>query len=234
MKPRVILHNAVSADGRIDGFSTNLEMYYELAGRFEEDVTLVGSQTLLESPDGPVIGREPDAIPTLPEIDPQDDRPILAVPDSLGRIKNWIHLRTLPFWRDVLALSTSSASADQIDRFRRQGIPYFLAGLIKVDLAAALSSIGARYGAKTVRVDGGGKLNGALLRAGLVDEISLLIHPQYIGGSTPRSLFQAEDLKTPEGIIELKLAGNETLAGGFVWLRYNVVNKTPAGLLDND
>ena len=234
MKPRVVLHNAVSADGRLVGYPANLEIYYELAGCFKEDVTLVGSRTLLESPDGAVIGREPKGIPELPAIDPRDNRPILAVPDSLDRIKNWAHLRTLPFWRDVLALSTSSASLDQIDRFHRQGVPYFLAGQFKVDLAAALFSIGARYGAKTVRVDAGGKLNGALLRAGLADEISLLIHPRYVGGVTPCSLFQAEDLIAAEGVIELELTGNETLAGGLVWLRYNIINKATVHPAEND
>jgi 2,5-diamino-6-(ribosylamino)-4(3H)-pyrimidinone 5'-phosphate reductase len=234
MKPRVILHNAVSVDGRLDGFPANLEIYYELAGRFKEDVTLAGSRTLLESPEGALIGREPDEIPEPPEIDPGDDRPILAVPDSLDRIKNWVYLRTLPFWRDVLALATSEASAGQIERFRRQRIPYFLAGRTKVDLAASLSSIGAKYGAKTVRVDGGGRLNGALLRAGLADEISLLVHPWCVGSITPRTIFTSEDLKPLEGAIELELVGNETLAGGLVWLRYNVVRKAPAGPPEND
>ena len=32
-----------------------------------------------------------------------------------------------------------------------------------------------------MRVDSGGALNGALLRAGLVDELSLLVHPVLVG-----------------------------------------------------
>ena len=230
MKPRVILHNAVSADGRMDGFRPGLEAYYELAGRFDEDVTLVGSGTLLQSPEGDVIAREPEEIPVPREADSGDDRPILAVPDSGDRIKNWIYLRSLPFWRDVLALSSSTASPEQIDRFKRQGVPYFLSGRTKVDLGAALSAIGGRFGAKTIRVDSGGTLNGLLLRQGLVDEISLLVHPQCVGGISPRILFRAEDLTAAGAVIDLELAGNETLAGGLVWLRYNVVTKFPPGL----
>jgi len=234
MRPRVILHNAVSVDGRLTGFPANLEIYYELAGRFKEEVTLAGSRTLLDSPDGDVLGREPEEIPEPPTVDPNDNRPILAVPDSHDRIKNWVHLRTLPFWRDVLALATSEAPAEQIDRFRRQRIPYFLAGRTKVDLGAALASIGARYGAKTARVDGGGRLNGALLRAGLADEISLLVHPCCVGGLSPKTIFTAEDLESGGPPIDLEPAGNEILAGGLIWLRYNVVRKTPAGPPDND
>jgi len=223
MKPRVVLHNAVSADGRMDWFRPDLEAYYRLAGKFEEDVTLVGSGTLLQSPEGEILSREPLEIPEFKEADPSDDRPILAVPDSGDRIKNWPYLRTLPFWRDVFALSSSTAPAEQIDRFRRQSVPYFLSGRERVDLAASLSSIAGRFGAKTVRVDSGGTLNGVLLRAGLVDEISLLLHPQAVGGLSPRTLFRAEDLTAGEGVIDLELAANETLPGGLVWLRYKVV-----------
>lgn len=234
MKPRVILHNAVSVDGRLTGFPVDPGIYYELAGRFKEDVTLAGSRTLLESPQGEILGREPAEIPDPPAVDPRDPRPILAVPDSLDRIKNWAYLRTLPYWRDVLALSTSEAPAGQIERFHRQGIPYFLAGRIRVDLAASLASIGAKFGAQTVRVDGGGRLNGALLRAGLVDEISLLVHPFCVGGHNPRTIFETEDTAALNGSLVLKLAGNETLAGGLVWLRYAVVRDKPDGPPEND
>ena len=45
-----------------------------------------------------------------------------------------------------------------------------------LDLPAALAGFEG-----VVRVDSGGALNGALLRAGLVDEISLLVHPVLVG-----------------------------------------------------
>jgi len=230
MKPRIILHNAVSADGRMDWFEANLETYYELAGRFDEDVTLAGSGTMLQSPLGEALAREPEEIPEPAEIDPADARRILAVPDSRDRIKNWTSLRTLPFWRDVLALSSSTAPPAQIERFKRQGIPYFLAGRTRVDLGAALAAIAGRYNAKTIRVDSGGTLNGVLLRRGLVDEISLLVHPQLVGGISPRTIFRADDLTSAEDVIRLELTANETLSGGLVWLRYNVITKRPPGL----
>jgi 2,5-diamino-6-(ribosylamino)-4(3H)-pyrimidinone 5'-phosphate reductase len=207
----------------MDWFQPDLEAYYGLVGRFEEDVTLVGSGTLVQSPDAETLSRDPGEVPVPGAPDPSDDRPILAVPDSGDKVKNWAYLRTLPYWRDIFALSSSDASPEQIERFRRQHIPYFLSGRGRVDLAAALTSIAGRFGAKVVRVDSGGTLNGALLRAGLVDEISLLLHPQYVGGCSPRTLFRAEDLTSAEGVIRLELAGNETLSGGLVWLRYNVL-----------
>ena len=75
-----------------------------------------------------------------------------------------------------------------------------------------------------VRVDSGGILNGALLRAGLVDEVSVLIDPTLVGGLTPRSMFRAEDLDSAEGVVQLELMEVERVGTDSVWLRYAVRN----------
>lgn len=49
MLPKVILHNAVSLDGRIDGFPLDLYQYYKLAASWKEDATLAGSDTFLKA-----------------------------------------------------------------------------------------------------------------------------------------------------------------------------------------
>jgi 2,5-diamino-6-(ribosylamino)-4(3H)-pyrimidinone 5'-phosphate reductase len=74
-----------------------------------------------------------------------------------------------------------------------------------------------------VRVDSGGILNGVLLRAGLVDEVSLILNPCLVGGTSPKSLYVAPDLTSPEGVIPVKLTHVEQVEGDFVWLRYEVI-----------
>ena len=54
MLPRVIIHNAVSANGRIDWFEADVGVLYDLAGRWHGNCALVGSGTYLASPDGVV------------------------------------------------------------------------------------------------------------------------------------------------------------------------------------
>jgi 2,5-diamino-6-(ribosylamino)-4(3H)-pyrimidinone 5'-phosphate reductase len=95
-----------------------------------------------------------------------------------------------------------------------------IAGRDRIDLAAALESLNQSVGAKTVRVDSGGTLNGVLLRAGLDDEVSLLIHPRLVGGISPRSIFRAPDSESDEDVIPLALVHLEKLDGGVVWARY--------------
>jgi 2,5-diamino-6-(ribosylamino)-4(3H)-pyrimidinone 5'-phosphate reductase len=77
-------------------------------------------------------------------------------------------------------------------------------------------------GVQTVRVDSGGLLNGVLLRAGLVDEVNVLVAPCLVGGTTPRSMFSAPDLDTLEGVIPLRLTHVEQMRGDVVWLRYRL------------
>lgn len=94
MLPRVILHNAVSVDGRIDWFTGDIGLYYELADRWKPDAMLSGSNTIASAfptaeEEGPKEALEP------PEKDPDDPRQLLVVPDSRGRIRNAPDLTSL-------------------------------------------------------------------------------------------------------------------------------------------
>ena len=219
MLPRVILHNAVSLDGRFDWFTPDIGRFYELASRWQEDATLVGSDTILaaEAPPEDHEAFEP------PKAEPDDPRPLLVVPDSRGQIRSWHFLRRQPYWRDVVALCSHSTPRAYFEYLEQQHIDCIVAGDDHVDLRAALEELNQRYAAKVVRVDSGGTLNGALLRAGLVHEVSLLIHPSLVGGTSPRSMFRAPDLACAVGVAQLRLTHVEQLEGDLVWLRYEVV-----------
>ena len=65
-------------------------------------------------------------------------------------------------------------------------------------------------------------LNGALLRAGLVDEVSLVVHPLLVGGPTPVSFFRAPDLPGFGGAIPCKLKQFEKLPDDILWLVYEM------------
>ena len=47
MLPHVVVHNEMSLDARMDGLDVDMGRFYELAGTWREDCTLVGSETLL-------------------------------------------------------------------------------------------------------------------------------------------------------------------------------------------
>jgi 2,5-diamino-6-(ribosylamino)-4(3H)-pyrimidinone 5'-phosphate reductase len=230
MLPRVILHNAVSLDGKIDGFPVDLYQYYELASTWKEDATLAGSDTFLKAANEAPPEDESALLP--PKIDPNDRRPLLAVPDSRGRIRTWHYLRSLPYWRGFVALCSQSTPQDYLHYLKERHIDCIIAGEDHVDLRAALQEMNTRYGVRVVRVDAGGTLNGLLLRQGLVAEVSLLIYPSLVGGEKQSGIFIAPDLQfadLPESqkkVISLKLMQIEQLKGEVIWLRYEVLSTT--------
>ncbi|MBS1245658.1 MAG: riboflavin biosynthesis protein RibD C-domain protein [Chloroflexi bacterium] len=222
MLPHVILHTGMSVDGRIDWGVGNEGLYYELAARSNADAMLTGSRTMLAAYASPDIPQEDD--------EPLESRelhtlhvPLLVIVDSRGQIRGWSQIKKEPYWRNAMALCSRSTPQEYLEYLQKRRVEYIVAGDDRVDLRAALEELNARYGVKIVRVDSGGILNGALLRAGLVDEVSVLIGPCLVGGTTPRSIFVAPDLTSPEGVIPLRLIHMEAVRGDTIWLRYEVI-----------
>jgi 2,5-diamino-6-(ribosylamino)-4(3H)-pyrimidinone 5'-phosphate reductase len=206
-RPQVIVHAAVSLDGRIDGFEPDVATYYALIGTWEEEATLCGSETILAAERRP----DPADATPLPPSDPDDDRPLLAVIDSRGRVRSWNRVLGAGQWRAGLALCSRATPAEHLAYLRARNVEHEIVGSDRVDLCEALSSL-AQRGAKTVRIDAGPTLNGLALRSGVVDELSLLVHPVIAGEGRPF----AEGL---DSAIEMRLIGHEP-RGRLLWLRF--------------
>lgn len=223
MLPYVVVHNEMSLDARRDGLDVDMGRFYTLAGTWHEDCTLVGSETLL-------TGMPELADPAVPE--PGDagraanggmspDAPLLAAVDSRGRLPGLGRLRDQPYWRDVVALCAECTPAVYLDALSCTGISAIVAGAKRVDLRAALEALADEHGVKTVRVDAGGALVGALLRGGLVNEVSVIVEPRLVGGESHRWLVRAPDAG-PGDVVSLALRELQRLDDDALWLRYDV------------
>jgi len=219
-RARVTVHNLISVDGRLDGFTADLGLYYELAANVTHQAVLTGSGTMLAAAAREGIdlsGEDADRRPTAVD----DPRPWLVIVDSRGRLTRLDWLRGQPYWRDVIVLVSSATAAAHRDQLRRHRIEHVVTGTGRVDLAAALRTLTERYGVTEVRVDAGAGLNTALLRAGLVDEISVVVAPYLVGAgaASPLRLVGVLDGTVPR----LELTRVEPLRDSHVWLRYAVV-----------
>lgn len=228
MRPRVVVHNEISLDGRMDRLNVDMARFYRLAASWQEDVTLAGSETVLAampelaSPSSPdTSGREHPATDGPGSGGETPAPPLLAVVDGRGRVPGLAALRSQPYWRDVVALCSEAAPATHLETLSRDGVDHFVAGTEHVDLVAALEWLADRHGARVIRVDAGGSLVGALLRAALVDEVSVLVEPRLVGGETPRWLVHARDAAEAD-VTHLQLQHVERFDDGAVWLRYEV------------
>lgn len=223
MLPKVILHNAVSLDGRMDWLAADQGLYYELASRWQADAMLCGSNTILAAFPNQDGASDAGEYAQPVQAVPGDGRPWLVVVDSRGRIRTWSEILRAPYWRGAIALGSEATPPEYRDLLQRHQVELILAGEARVDLGKALELLHQRFGIELVRVDSGGMLNGALLRAGLVHEVSLLIHPCLVGGRSPSSMFAAADLSSPERVVSLRFLSLERLRGDVVWLRYEVL-----------
>jgi 2,5-diamino-6-(ribosylamino)-4(3H)-pyrimidinone 5'-phosphate reductase len=242
MKPKVIVYAATSLDGCTTGFPVDLGLFYSLVQQWGEDATLVGSSTIVEAlkdvplepnvacePEPSAIGEpEPTAIgsPETPPVGGADQRALLVVPDSRGRIRNWEYLRHQPYWRGCLALTTKSTPREYMALLNAQGVEWMMSGVDRVDFKQALEQLNERFGITVVRVDSGGTLNGVLLRGGLVDELHLLVHPVLVGAGDHRRFFDdpgADVTRAYNGPIGLRLTEHRVLEQDVVMLSYAVV-----------
>lgn len=120
----------------------------------------------------------------------------------------------------VVAILSERVSDEYLAFLRGRGVSYLLAGARDVDLPLALEKIGARFGVRTLMLEGGGRINGGMLRDGLIDEVSVLIAPAVDGRMGTPALFDDDaDDAAPH---RLELESVERRADGVLWLRYRV------------
>src|SRR5256885_15303102 len=102
----------------------------------------------------------------------------------------------------VIAVLCERVSDEYLAFLRERGVSYVLAGKTDVDLALALEKIGARFGVRTLMLEGGGRVNGGMLAAGLIDEVSILVAPVADGRIGTPALFDVDgDVVTPRRLV---------------------------------
>ena len=87
---------------------------------------------------------------------------------------------------------TEQVSDAHLAGLRAEPVSYIFAGKHEIDLGLALEILNRELGIKRLLLEGGGGSNGAFLRAGLVDEISLAICPAVDGAKGAPSVFELE------------------------------------------
>jgi 2,5-diamino-6-(ribosylamino)-4(3H)-pyrimidinone 5'-phosphate reductase len=204
----------------------------ELESRYQPRAVLEGSGSLVSDDAGPLAGLpaefdEPievlrtDFLPAE-VVDRPGHEKWFTVVDSRGRVR-WTTKQNDEF--DVLVLVAHATPADYLAYLRRERIAYLVAGQERVDLAQALERMREVLGVTCVVSEGGGGLNGALLRAGLVDEIQLLVLPAVVGGRETPSIFDGSELLAGETPTRLRLLSAKAEEDGMLWLRYEVVHR---------
>jgi riboflavin biosynthesis pyrimidine reductase len=128
----------------------------------------------------------------------------------------------------VVVLSETVPDA-HLAGLRGEGVSYIFAGKAELDLALAIDILNRELGVKRLLLEGGGGANGAFLRAGLVDELNLILCPAVDGAKGAPSVFDSTDAEADHRapITAMTLESSRHLEGGALLLRYLISNTTP-------
>ncbi len=129
----------------------------------------------------------------------------------------------------IVTVLTQQVSDAHLAGLRSDGVSYVFAGHDKLDLADLLETLNRELGVKRVLLEGGGVANGAFLRAGLVDELSLVICPAIDGARGAPTVLDSTDAdaNAEAPLTAMRLDSSQVLDGGFVWLRYSLSGSRP-------
>lgn len=225
-RPEIICHMVQSIDGRVTGdflySETGIKasnVYYEINRRLKGDAFACGRVTMEGSFTG---GASPDLTPFMGCNIPYEDyvaekHDYYAVSfDTVGKV-GWTDSKIHdddPGYDDchVIEVLTEKTPVEMLGHYRNIGVSYIFAGEKEIDIDIALGKLYNLFGIKKILLEGGSVINGAFLRAGAVDELSLVVAP-IVADKNDKPLF------TDGNISGFRLISSEAMDGA-VWLRY--------------
>lgn len=235
MRPKIICHMIGSIDGRLvpDRWTplhagaeqdTILKVYEATAARLDAQGWIVGRKTMAAMVSGTARTTSATETPQTrrPHIGNRQDRPVAVAVDPAGKL----HYGADPAGAEHrVAILGEKVSDEYLAELREDGVSYLFAGSDGQNLSAAMATLGDGFGIQTMLLEGGGIINGAFLKADLIDEISLLVYPGIDGLAGISSIFEyhgASADELPAAGRRLRLVSVETLEADILWIRYAV------------
>ena len=221
MPIKVILHNSVSLDGSVADFPVDMALHYQVAGSFQAQAHLIGSQTALKGLDMFLEEIPPEQAEDGQRPGGKDHLPYWVVVDSQGQLEQKMHVyRRFEFCRDVIVLVSAFTPRTYIDYLSARNYHVIFSGHEKVDFSHAFDILREEFQVETILTDTGPTLNTHLLRQGLIQEISLIMSPTIIGDNGTKVI---KGMLAPKKKLTLELLAHDVLTAHHMWLHYRVV-----------
>lgn len=112
----------------------------------------------------------------------------------------------------IIEVLTHQADGRYLTYLHTMGIPYLFAGETELDIAEGLRKLKAYFGIETLLLEGGSILNGAFQRAGVIDELSLVVAP-IVAQAGDKPLFM-------DSVLEQYQLAEVKNQDGVLWLNY--------------
>lgn len=120
----------------------------------------------------------------------------------------------------IIEVLTTNVKDSYLRYLQDLGISYLFAGDDEIDFEVAIQKLGDLFPIQTIMLEGGGNINGSVLKAGLVDELSLIVLPLADGSPNTPSVFDITKGRGDATLMTLKEV--KALADGAVWMHYQI------------
>ncbi|QJX48922.1 RibD family protein [Hymenobacter taeanensis] len=227
-KPHVICHMMSTVDGKIlsanwkdeditNTFSGYFEKYHDT---FTSQAWMCGRITMERDFSGgvqPEPQTPPQPIARQPFIGDKEATSFAIAVDAHGKL-GWDSNET--GGDHIVEVLTEQVSDEYLYYLQQKKISYLFAGAKEIDFRLVLEQLAALFPIQTLMLEGGGHLNGSLLNAGLIDELSLLLLPLADGTPKSTTTFEVSEYLTKGPATRLQLTQVQQLDNDVVWLKY--------------
>jgi riboflavin biosynthesis pyrimidine reductase len=217
-----------SVDGKIKqniwGLKDHHKYFEEPAAKIKADAWLVGRVTMQEfsskKPLPPSKGRI--SLPKEDFVANQPAKQFAAVIDPSGKC-TWD--TNMVSTEHVIEVLTEKVSSRYLAHLREKNVSYIFGGKTELDLNLVVRKLFELFGIKRLRIDGGGHVNGSFLKAGLIDEFSLVLAPIADGTTGALTVFEVEEGYGKRKATRFKLKSVKKIYEDFLWIRYETERK---------
>jgi riboflavin biosynthesis pyrimidine reductase len=123
----------------------------------------------------------------------------------------------------IIEVLTEQVDDTYLHYLQRRNISYIFAGESKINFAKALLQLGSLFPIKTIMLEGGGLINGSMLTAGLIGEVSLLFLPLVDATANTATVFDQPEKNGGKKFSKyLKLKEVRKLKHQVLWITYGM------------
>ena len=221
-KPYIVCHMMMSVDGRIDCPMTEklggVEEYYNTLDSYKTNAHVSGKTTAkleMAAKGSFTSSNDKKANKELVFNNGKKVECYEIVVDTKGTL----------LWNDnydgsLLIILSEDVNLDYLNYLKERDISYIVTGKDKIDLNRACEILFNDFNVTRMAVVGGGHINAGFLKAGLIDEVSILIGAGIDGREEMASVFDGFSLDYP--LTNLKLKDVQKFDSDAVWIKYIV------------
>ena len=213
IRPYIICHMLTSLDGKVTGkfledkkIEYLIEEYYRIHSELKGDAFACGKNTFLE---GFIKDNQSDLSKFKDtKINKNED----YIYEKISECKFFavcFDRKGSLFWKKnnldddlpqyngshIIQVMTNKVSVEYLAFLRNLGISYIICGEDDIDLEVCLEKLRMKFGIKVLLLEGGSLINGSFMKAGVIDEISLVQCP-ITGEKDDKSLFNEGNIES--------------------------------------